>query len=228
MGQIDVKTAGASGLTKISPSILSSDFGKLRDEVALIDKAGADSVHIDVMDGHFVPNITFGPVVISSVRGATKLPFETHLMVDNPDRLIKDFADAGSDLLIVHPEAKHDLKKTLTSIEDLGKKTGIALNPETPLDAILKIIDRADMLLVMTVHPGFSGQKFITEMLGKIRQARSYIDREGVRASILVDGGVTLETGRKSVDAGADGLVAGTSVFKSPDVAEAIRKFSLL
>ena len=215
-------------MARISPSILSSDFGSLREQVKLIDNAGADGVHIDVMDGHFVPNLTMGPVVIASVREATSLPFETHLMIDRPDRLIHSFASSGSDLLIVHPEAKHELKSTLRLIADEGKKAGIAINPETPLSSVLSLLDRVDMLLIMTVHPGFGGQSFIREVLPKMSEARNYISGEHLRTRISVDGGITIETGRESVKAGADELVAGTSIFKAKDVGRAITEFRAL
>lgn len=223
-----LRRPGGKILTKISPSILSSDFGNLREQVKIIDRAGADGVHIDVMDGHFVPNLTLGPVIISSIRDATALPFETHLMIEHPDRLVGSFAESGSDLIVVHPEAKHDMKATLRLIEGQGKKAGVAINPETSLKAVAGLLDRTDMLLVMTVHPGFSGQKFIREVLGKITAAKELIDREGLGVRIAVDGGVTLETGRDAIKAGAGELVAGTSVFKSGNVREAIERFRAL
>lgn len=215
-------------MARISPSILSSDFGNLREEVRTIEKAGADGVHIDVMDGQFVPNLTIGPVVIASIRGCTKLPFETHLMIDRPDRLIGSFASSGSDLIIVHPEAQHRLTSTLEAIRDSGKKTGIAVNPETPLGSVSAMLGEVDMLLLMTVHPGFSGQKFIPDVLGKIGEARRLVDDAGLKTRIVIDGGITLETGKASIKAGAHELVAGTSVFKSGDIEKAIRDFKAL
>lgn len=215
-------------MARISPSILSSDFGNLREEVRAIDAAGADSVHIDVMDGQFVPNLTIGPVVIASIRDCSKLPFETHLMIDNPDRLIHSFAESGSDLIIVHPEAKHDIHATLGAIRKLGKKTGIAINPETPLNSVSSMLPEVDMLLIMTVHPGFSGQKFIPEVLEKISAARKSVDEANLKTRIVIDGGITLETGRKSMQAGAHELVAGTSVFKSGNIERAIQDFKEL
>ncbi len=212
-------------VAKISPSILSADFGRLREEVEMVTRSGADSLHIDVMDGHFVPNITMGPVVIRSIRGASSLPFETHLMIEHPDRLLKDFAESGSDLLIVHPEAHHDLPSTLESIRGMGKLRGVAVNPETPLSAVGGVMGEVEMLLIMTVHPGFGGQKFIEAVLPKIREARKLVDEAGLRTRIVIDGGVNLENGKQCMEAGAHELVAGTSVFRSQSPADTIRKF---
>ena len=180
---------------EIVPSILSADFGNLRAEVSKLKGYGADRVHIDVMDGHFVPNITFGPALIESIRFATDLPFETHLMVERPDLYIKRFAEAGSDTLIVHYEAKHDMKMTLKMINALGKEAGIALNPETKIESTFRYLKYADMLLVMGVHPGFGGQKFIPSAMEKIRRAkeRSGLEKHPIR--IGVDGGHKPEDG---------------------------------
>ncbi len=194
----------------------------------MIDDAGASSVHIDVMDGHFVPNLTFGPALVKSVRDSTKLRFDTHLMVEHPDRFIRSFSDAGSDLLIIHPEAKHDMQNTLKLIADCGRGRGVAINPETPVTSVYEYIADADLLLIMTINPGFGGQKFMPEMIPKVEEARKYIDEEGLRVKISIDGGVNLENGKLLTQAGAHELVAGTAVFSSADPAETIRRFIAL
>ena len=203
--------------TLIAPSILSSDFGQLGAEIRAIDQAGADYIHIDVMDGHFVPNLTFGPPVIKAVRGATRKPFDVHLMIMPVDPLLAAFADAGADRITVHPEATTHLHRTLQTIRGLGKKTGVAINPSTPLACLDYIMDLVDVILIMTVNPGFGGQTFIP-LLDKIAAARARITAHteiGGRAIDLeIDGGITPETARHVVDAGANVLVAGTSIFK--------------
>jgi ribulose-phosphate 3-epimerase len=207
---------------KISPSILSADFSNLGKLIEELEMAGADSLHLDVMDGNFVKNITFGPVVIKSIRKLTKLPLETHLMIENPDMYVDQFAEAGSDMLIIHREAHCNIADTLSKIKAKGLKAGLAINPETGLRGTLEFLGGADQLLVMTVSPGFGGQAFISECLGKISEARKYIDEQGLKTVISVDGGVKADTGRLAVEAGADQLVAGTAIVNSKDMAAAI------
>ena len=202
---------------RIAPSILSSDFSKLCEEVRAIDEAGADYIHIDVMDGHFVPNLTFGAPVVKSIRGVTKKPFDVHLMIAPVDPLIKDFADAGADIITAHVEAGPHLHRTLQAIKSHGVKAGVSLNPATPIETIHHVIDDVDLILLMTVNPGFGGQSFIP-ILDKIAAARALIDKTGRSVDLEVDGGINQQTAKQCIDAGADVLVAGTAVFKDgPD-----------
>ena len=201
-------------MIKIAPSMLSADFSILKEQIRDVEKCNPDLFHIDVMDGHFVPNITIGPVVIRSIRNCTKIPFDVHLMISHPDRFIKSFADAGSDTITVHIEAKHNMDKTIKLIRENGVKVGVALNPDTPLSKVEKLLTKIDMLLLMTVNPGFAGQKFIHKVVPKIKNARNIIDTEGLKLDLEVDGGINLETGKIAVDAGANILVAGSFVFK--------------
>jgi len=197
---------------RIAPSILSADFSKLGDEVRAIDEAGADWIHIDVMDGHFVPNISFGPVVMDGIRKVTKKPFDVHLMIAPVDRYLEAFATAGADTITLHAEAGPHLDRSLQTVKALGRRAGVALNPATPIDHIRHVLDRLDLILIMTVNPGFGGQSFIPAMVEKIRATRDLV--QGRDIDIEVDGGITAETAPLVVRAGANALVAGSAVFK--------------
>ena len=201
---------------KIAPSILASDFSKLSTEIVALEKAGADLIHLDIMDGHFVPNLTFGPPIIKSLRKYSKLTFDTHLMVQNPDDLLEEYANAGSDLITVHVEACKNIEKTLDRIQSLGCKTGIALKPKTDPFFLKSLLDKIDLILVMTVNPGFGGQEFISEMLKKITIVKSMIGSNKI--DLEVDGGINQETAKLVVKAGANILVAGSAVFGDGDL----------
>ncbi|AEH44198.1 ribulose-phosphate 3-epimerase [Thermodesulfatator indicus DSM 15286] len=212
-------------MIKIAPSILSADFGRLAEEVKAITEAGADVIHIDVMDGHFVPNITIGPVVIKAIREASSLPFDVHLMITNPDNYLEDFAKAGADWLSVHVEAAVHLHRTISRIKELGKKAGVVLNPATPIESVDYILEEVDFVLIMSVNPGFGGQKFIPSALRKIRELKQLIRSRGIDIPIQVDGGVNLETLAEVVKAGADIVVAGSAIFGTEDYAKTIKAF---
>ncbi len=209
-------------MKKIAPSILSADFARLGDEVRAVAAAGADYIHVDVMDGHFVPNITIGPLVVDAVRRVTDLPLDVHLMIENPDRYIPDFARAGSDIIVVHAEACHHLHRTVQLIKSLGKKAGVSLNPATPLQCLDYVIEDLDLVLLMTVNPGFGGQSFIEACIPKIRDLRAMLDKRGLDTELEVDGGVKTDNIDRIAHAGADVFVAGSAVFNSPDYAATI------
>lgn len=214
-------------MVKISPSILSADFSRLCDELRRCEKGGADVIHLDVMDGHFVPNITFGPVVLKSIRKCTKIPFEAHLMIERPDKYAKNFVEAGSDIILVHREIGIPIKNLLRKIKNYGVEVGIVINPETPFENVKEYLEDVEYLLIMGVHPGFAGQSFIESTLDKIREAREYIEKEGLNVQIEVDGGVKHHNAKKIIEAGANILVAASAIFRG-DVVENIKKFKTL
>ena len=199
---------------KISPSILSADFSKLGSEIQNLEKAKADLIHIDVMDGHFVPNITIGPEVISKLRKYTSLPFDVHLMISPVDNFIKNFADAGADIITIHPEATTNLVNSIEKIKSYGKKAGVSLNPKTTIDKVLPVLQMIDLVLIMSVNPGFGGQKFMKETLEKVKKLRSEIDKKNLKTQIEIDGGINFENAKMAVEAGVDILVSGTTIFR--------------
>ncbi|MCD6527829.1 MAG: ribulose-phosphate 3-epimerase [Desulfuromonas sp.] len=209
-------------MIKISPSILSADFARLGADIRTVEQAGADYIHVDVMDGHFVPNITIGAPVVKALRSVTDLPLDVHLMIENPDLYIPDFAAAGSDIITVHQEAVPHMHRTVQLIHSLGKKAGVSINPATPVSTLEVILEEVDLVLVMTVNPGFGGQSFIPATLNKIKQLRKMIDRSGRAIELEVDGGVKADNIAEIAAAGADVFVAGSAVFNAPDYTAAI------
>ena len=199
---------------KISPSILSADFSNLGIEIQNLEKANADLIHIDVMDGHFVPNITIGPEVISKLRKYTSLPFDVHLMISPVHKYIKNFAEAGADIITIHPEATDNLKESIKKIKSYNKKAGVSLNPETSIDKVLPVLNLIDLVLVMSVNPGFGGQKFMSETLEKVKILRKEIDTKKLKVAIEIDGGINFENSKIAIKAGVDILVSGTTIFK--------------
>ena len=199
---------------KISPSILSADFSKLGSQIQDLEKANADLIHIDVMDGHFVPNITIGPEVIDKLRKYTNLPFDVHLMISPVHNFIKNFADAGADIITIHPEATNDLISSIKKIKTYNKKAGVSLNPETSIDKVLPVLDQIDLVLIMSVNPGFGGQKFISKTLEKVKILRKEIDTKRLKTQIEIDGGINFENSKIAIEAGVDILVSGTTIFK--------------
>jgi len=209
-------------MKKIAPSILSADFARLGDEVRAVAAGGADYIHIDVMDGHFVPNITIGPLVVAAVKKVTQLPLDVHLMIANPDLYIADFARAGADIIVVHAEATHHLHRTVQLIKSLGKRAGVSLNPATPLNCLDYVLEDLDLVLLMTVNPGFGGQSFIEACLPKIHALRGMLDKRGLDTELEVDGGVKTDNIDRISHAGANVFVAGSAVFGSSDYATTI------
>ena len=199
---------------KISPSILSADFSNLGIEIQNLEKANADLIHIDVMDGHFVPNITIGPEVISKLRKYTSLPFDVHLMISPVHKFIKNFAEAGADIITIHPEATDNLKESIKKIKSYNKKAGVSLNPETSIDKVLPVLNLIDLVLIMSVNPGFGGQKFMSGTLEKVKILRKEIDTKKLKVAIEIDGGINFENSKIAIQAGADILVSGTTIFK--------------
>ena len=199
---------------QISPSILAGDFSNLGSEIKRLEQGGADMIHVDVMDGHFVPNLTIGPPVIKSLRKYTNLPFDVHLMISPVHKYIKNFSDAGSDIITIHPEATEDLKDSIDLIKSLGKKVGLSLNPDTPIEIIENYFEEINLVLVMTVYPGFGGQKFISKILEKIKNLKKIKDEKKFKFDIEVDGGINFENNNMVINAGANILVSGTTIFK--------------
>ena len=199
---------------QISPSILAGDFSNLGSEIKRLEQGGADMIHVDVMDGHFVPNLTIGPPVIKSLRKYTKLPFDVHLMISPVHKYIKNFSDAGSDIITIHPEATENIKASIDLIKNLGKKVGLSLNPDTPIETIESYFEDINLVLVMTVYPGFGGQKFITKILEKIQNLKKIKDEKKLKFDIEVDGGINFENNNMVINAGANILVSGTTIFK--------------
>lgn len=212
-------------MIKLAPSILAADFGQLRADVEMISEAGCDYIHIDVMDGHFVPNITLGPGIVQSIRQCTDKVFDVHLMIENPDQYVPLFAKAGADLITIHQETCPHLHRSIQGIKELGVKAAVALNPSTPISVLEHVIEELDMVLIMTVNPGFGGQKFITGMVDKIKALDAMIKEKGLNVDIQVDGGINRETIQTVVDAGANVIVAGSAIFNAEDPRKEVAYF---
>lgn len=215
-------------MVDIAPSILSADFTRLGEEIAAVERGGASYIHVDVMDGHFVPNITLGPFIVKAVRRATTLPIDAHLMIENPDQYISEFARAGANMISVHPEATYHLHRTLSYIRQAGCQAGVVLNPATPLAAIEEIVSEVDYVLLMSVNPGFGGQNFISSSISKLRRLRALIREHGSHARIEIDGGIGPDNAAEVADAGAEILVAGSAVFGAPDPKGAVEQLARL
>ena len=200
---------------KISPSILSADFSQLGNEIKRLEKGGADMIHVDVMDGHFVPNLTMGPPIIKALRQYTSLPFDVHLMISPVHKYIQDYADAGADIITIHPEATENLQESIKHIKKLNKKVGVSLNPETKINKVTNFLNEVDLILVMSVHPGFGGQKFMPEVLDKIKELKEIRDQKNLDFDIEIDGGINFDNNKLAIEAGADILVSGTTIFKN-------------
>ncbi|MCQ4697480.1 ribulose-phosphate 3-epimerase [Paeniclostridium sordellii] len=214
-------------MIKMAPSILSADFARLLEDVKKVENVGCEYLHIDVMDGHFVPNITLGPAIVKSLRNDVNMVFDAHLMIENPDNYIKDFADAGCDIIVVHEEACTHLHRTIQNIKSHNVKAGVALNPATPIENIKYVLKDVDMVLIMTVNPGFGGQSFIDGMIDKIKELKLLIDEQGLEVDIQVDGGIKPSNVDKVVKAGANVIVAGSAIFNSDDIDATVKEFRL-
>jgi ribulose-phosphate 3-epimerase len=214
-------------MIKLAPSILSADFSRLGEEIQNIERAGADLIHIDVMDGHFVPNITLGPMILKDLEGKTKLPFDIHLMIENPERFIESFVTVNTQIITVHAEACTHLHRVIQQIRSYGIKAGVSFNPATPLDALEYIMADIDLILIMSVNPGFGGQKFIPSSMEKIRRAKELVLQKNPKIELEIDGGITLENVKAVKDAGVDIVVAGSAIFGAPDTFLATREFIL-
>lgn len=214
-------------MIKMAPSILSADFARLLEDVKKVERAGCEYLHIDVMDGHFVPNITLGPAIVKSLRKDVNMVFDAHLMIENPDNYIKDFVDAGCDMIVVHEEACTHLHRTIQNIKSFNVKAGVALNPATPIENIKYILNDIDMVLIMTVNPGFGGQSFIGTMIDKIKELKALIDEKGLDVDIQVDGGIKPSNVSEVVKAGANVIVAGSAIFNSDDIEATVKELRL-
>ncbi|WP_250673310.1 ribulose-phosphate 3-epimerase [Paraclostridium ghonii] len=214
-------------MIKMAPSILSADFARLLEDVKKVERAGCEYLHIDVMDGHFVPNITLGPAIVKSLRKDVNMVFDAHLMIENPDNYIKDFVDAGCDMIVVHEETCTHLHRTIQNIKSFNVKAGVALNPATPIENIKYILNDVDMVLIMTVNPGFGGQSFIGTMIDKIKELKALIDEKGLNVDIQVDGGIKPSNVNEVVKAGANVIVAGSAIFNSNDIEATVKEFRL-